>query len=193
MRANVGGRATFRWDDGPSAQILLGRALRTVPDPTLPARTSLNLTESDWVFAASADINGTFSTFTRGLLDSETGKIQRIEYGLNATTARANGYIRYLRDNIDINGMRTENVQFGGQVLITKRWGVVASSNWDIAANVPVQQEFGLLYQDECTHWELVYQHDGTFDRTLRPSDKIILRLMLATLGGTGYQRPDFR
>lgn len=193
VRANVGGRATFRWDDGPSAQVLLGRSLRTVPDPTLPARTSLNLTESDWVFAASADINGTFSTYTRGLLASQTGKIQRIEYGLNATTSRANGYIRYLRDEVDISGQRTENVQFGGQLLVTKRWGVVASSNWDIAKNVPVQQEFGLLYQDECTHWELVYQHDGTFDRTLRPSDKIILRLMLATLGGTGYQRPDFR
>ena len=193
IRANVGGRATLRWDDGPSAQIVFGRSLRTVPDPTLPARTSLNQTESDWVFGASADVNGTFSTFTRGLLDSQTGKIRRIEYGLNATTARANGYIRYLRDEVDISGTRTENVQFGGQLLVTKRWGVVASSNWDIAANVPVQQEFGLLYQDECTHWELVYQHDGTFDRTLRPSDKIILRLMLATLGGTGYQRPDFR
>ncbi len=193
IRANVGGRATFRWDDGPSAQILVGRSLRTEPDPTLPARTSLNQTESDWVFAASADITGTFSTYTRGLLDAHTGKIQRIEYGLNATTQRANGFIRYLRDEIDIDGTRTENVQFGGQLLVTQRWGFVASSNWDIAKNVPVQQELGLLYQDECTHWELVYQHDGTFDRTLRPSDKIILRLMLATLGGTGYQRPDFR
>jgi LPS-assembly protein len=193
IRANVGGRATFRWDDGPSAQLMFGRSLRTVPDPTLPARTSLNMTESDWVFAASADINGAFSTFTRGLLASDTGKIRRLEYGLNASTARANGYIRYMRDDVDLNGTKTENVQFGGQVLITKRWGVVASTNWDLAAHVPVQQEFGLLYQDECTHWELVYQHDGTFDRTLRSSDKIILRLMLATLGGTGYQRSDFR
>jgi LPS-assembly protein len=193
IRANVGGRATFHWDDGPSAQILIGRSLRTEVDPTLPARTSLNQTESDWVFAASGDINATFSTFTRGLLEAHTGKIRRIEYGMNAATPRASGYIRYMRDEADINGLRTETAQAGGQLLLTQRWGVVASANWDIVNNYPVQQEFGLLYQDECTHWELVYQHDGTINRTLRPSDKIILRLMLATLGATGYQRPDFR
>jgi LPS-assembly protein len=194
IRANVGGRATFRWDDGPTAQLLVGRAFRTEVDPTLPTRTSLNQTASDWVLAISGDVNGSFSTFARTLLDSKTGKIRRFDSGINFSNgARSNGYIRYLRDDADVNGQRTEYVQFGGQMLLSRRWGVVASSNYDMAANRPVRQELGLLYQDECTHWELVFQHNGTFDRTLRPSDKIVLRLLLATFGGTGYQRSDFR
>jgi LPS-assembly protein len=174
IRANVGGRATFRWDDGN----------------TLPASTSLNQTASDWVVAASVQPSGPFSAYSRALLDGQTFEIHRIEVGFNGAVARANGFLRYLYDEVDSNGVRTENIQAGGQVLITKRWGLVGSSNWDLAARVPVREEFGVLYQDECTHWELVYQHDGTYDRTLHPSDKIVLRLLLVTLGGTGYQSP---
>ena len=132
-------------------------------------------------------------TLRRARLDTQTGAINTLEVGVNGVNPRANGFLRYLYDIVDIPGTKMENVQAGGQVLITNHWGVTGSTNYDIAARVPVQEEFGLLYQDECTHWELVYQHDGTYDRTLHPSDKIIVRLLLATLGGTGYQRPDFR
>jgi LPS-assembly protein len=189
-RANVGGRATFRWDDGSTAQLLLGRSLRAQTDNTLPANTSLNQTASDWVVAASVQPSGPFSAYSRALLDGQTFEIHRIEVGFNGAISRANGFLRYLYDEVDSNGLRTENIQAGGQVLVTKHWGLVGSSNWDLAARVPVREEIGVLYQDECTHWELVYQHDGTYDRTLHPSDKIVLRLLLVTLGGTGYQSP---
>ena len=78
-------------------------------------------------------------------------------------------------------------------MLVTKHWGLSGSASWDIANKVAPQQAIGLVYQDECTHWELIWQHDGTYNRTLRPNDTIMLRLLLVTLGSTGYQRPDFR
>jgi LPS-assembly protein len=192
-RINVGGRATVSWDEGGSAQLLIGRSYRTRPDSSLPASTSLNQVASDWVVAASFQPDPAFSSYSRARLDSDTGRINTLEVGLNGSSTRANGFLRYLYDAVDTPGTKMENVQVGGQVLISKHWGVTSSANYDIAAHVPVLEEAGLLYQDECTHWELVYQHDGTYDRTLHPSDKIIIRLLLATLGGTGYQRPDFR
>ncbi len=192
-RINVGGRATVRWDDGGSAQLMAGRSYRTRVDPTLPAGTSLNQTASDWILAATAQPAAAFSGFTRARIDGSTGRVNTMEVGVNGFSPRANGFIRYLYDSVDLPGQKMQNAQVGGQFLITNRWGLTASANYDIAAHVPVLEEFGLLYQDECTHWELVYQHDGTYNRTLHPSDKIILRLMLVTLGGTGYQRPDFR
>jgi LPS-assembly protein len=192
-RANVGGRVTLRWDSGGQAQLLAGRSFRTVPDPTLPASTSLNRTESDWVVAASAQPMSGVSGFTRALLDSRSGDVRRLEAGFNAGTPRINGFLRYLYDNVDVTGIKTENAQFGGQVLVTKHWGLSGSASWDMANKVAPQQAIGLVYQDECTHWELIYQHDGTYNRTLRPNDTIMLRLLLVTLGSTGYQRPDFR
>jgi LPS-assembly protein len=192
-RANVGGRVTLRWDGGGSAQLLAGRSYRAVPDPTLPASTSLGLTKSDWVVAATAQPLSGFSGFTRALLDSQTGQVRRLEAGINAGVPRISGFFRYLYDNVDTAVLRTENAQFGGQVLVTKHWGLSGSASWDIANKVAPQQSIGLVYQDECTHWELIYQHDGTYNRTLRPSDTIMVRLLLVTLGSTGYQRPDFR
>lgn len=188
LRANVGGRATFRWDEGGSVQMLVGRSFRTKSDPTLPANTSLNQTSSDWVVAATAQPTSAFSAFTRARLDGKTGAVHGLEVGVNGSGTRANAFLRYVFNEIDQQGVKSENIQAGAQLLITKHWGITGSTNWDLASHTPVLQEVGLLYQDECTHWELVYQHDGTFDRTLRPSDKIILRLTLATLGGAGYQ-----
>jgi LPS-assembly protein len=192
-RANVGGRVTLRWDSGASLQLLAGRSLRTRPDPTLPANSSLDQTESDWVVAASAAPFTGLSGFSRALLDSQSGQVRRLEAGVNAGVSRVSGFVRYLFDNVDTTGVKTENAQFGGQVLITKHWGLSGSASWDIANKVAPQQAIGLVYQDECTHWELIWQHDGTYNRTLRPSDTVMLRLLLVTLGSTGYQRPDFR
>jgi LPS-assembly protein len=204
-RANVGGRVTFRWDGGAQVQLVGGRSLRTQQDPTLPASSSLNQLASDWVVAATAQPAPGYSAFTRALIDSETDHIRRFEAGLNAGSSRISGFFRYLYDDIDntttyapgssvpISTTKTENAQFGGQVLVTKHWGLSGSASWDLANKVTPQQAIGLVYQDECTHWELLYQHDGTYNRTLRPSNTIMLRLLLVTLGSTGYQRPDFR
>lgn len=191
-RANVGGRASFRWDGGGQAQLLVGRSYRAVPDATLPATSSLNQTQSNWVVAASANPFGGLGGFSRALLDSDTGRVRRLEAGVNAGVSRISGFARYLYDDF-FTSTKTENVQFGGQVLVTKHWGVSASASMDLAARVAVQQSVGFVYQDECIHWELIYNHDGTYNRTLRPTDQIIVRLLLVTLGSTGYQRPDFR
>lgn len=192
-RANVGGRVTLRSDGGASFQLLAGRSLRTVPDPTLPASSSLDRTESDWVVAASAQPFNGLSGFGRALLDSQSGRVRRLETGVNAGSSRISGFLRYLYDDIGVTGAKTENAQFGGQVLLTKHWGISASASLDLVNKVTPQEAVGLVYQDECTHWELIYQRDGTYNRTLRPSDTVMVRLLLVTLGSTGYQRPDFR
>jgi LPS-assembly protein len=193
-RANAGGRVTFRWDSGAQAQALIGRSFRTTADPTLPANSGLNLTQSDWVVAASGQLSSGFSAFTRALLDSQTTKIERLEVGANVSGARGGIGVSYLRDEVDATtGTRTENAGIGGSVLVTKHWGFVSSAQLDLVNHYAVTETFGLQYQDECIHWELDYVHDGTINRTLHGNDRIMLRLLLVTLGSTGYQRPDFR
>jgi LPS-assembly protein len=192
-RANVGAQASLRFDSGGTFTVVGGRSLRTEPDPTLPANSSLNQTKSDWVVAATTEPFTGLRGFARALLDSQTAQIRRLEGGVNAGTTRISGFFRYLFDDVDVTGARTENLQFGGQVLVTKHWGVSGSASVDLANKVTPQEALGLVYQDECTHWALIYQHDGTYNRTLRPSSTIMLRLLLVTLGSTGYQRPDFR
>jgi LPS-assembly protein len=192
-RANVGARATFRWDGGGSMQFLGGRSLRTVPDPTLPADSSLDQTESDWVVATSVQPFTGFDAFARGLLDSKNEAVRRLEAGLNAGVPRLSGFVRYLYDDVDPTIAKVQNAQVGGQVLVTKHWGFTGSASFDIANNVTPLEQFGVVYQDECFHWALTYSHNGTYNRTLHPSDTIMFSLLKVTLGSTGYQQPDFR
>jgi LPS-assembly protein len=194
QRLNYGGRVTLRWDAGASAQFLLGQSLRAETDPSLIG-TSLNRTASDVVLAASVQPSTQFSAFTRALVNQNDGGLDRIEVGANVTTAPFLGFFRYLRDNIDTSqvGTRTENITAGAQVLVTEHWGFVTSINRDLVSNVWIREESGIVYQDECAHIELVYQYDGTFDRALRPSGTVLLRVRLATITAAGFQRPDFR
>ena len=183
QRVNFGGRATVTLDSGGSAQLLVGQSLRAQPDAALVG-TSLNRTASDWVVAATVQPVSQFSAFTRALINEGDGQVDRIEAGANISFGRASGSFRYLRDTIDVVGTRTENVQLGGQVLVTQHWGITAAASWDIANNVMAQQTTGIVYQDECIRVELDYNRNGTYNRALGPSNDALIRITLPLLGG---------
>jgi len=46
----------------------------------------------------------------------------------------------------------------------------------------------GIVYRDDCIQVEVVYRRDQTVNRTLGPSNTVVLRLTLATLGNSGYR-----
>jgi LPS-assembly protein len=189
QRLNIGGRASIMFDDGRSASLLVGRSYRSEFDPGLPARTGLQTTSSDWIIAAEATPMLGVSLFSRARLDSDTLNVRRIEAGADIETSRAWGYVRYLRDNLDISGVQREDIDFSGQTLIVGHWGVTFGGIRDIENDVWRREEFGLLYKDDCLDAALVWVHEETFNRTLGPSDAVVLRLKLATLGDKGYSR----
>jgi LPS-assembly protein len=188
QRLNVGGRATVSMDSGGSAQLLLGESLRAQPDPSLLG-TSLNRTASDWVVAASFQPISQLSGYTRALVNQNTRALDRIEVGANFNIQPVSGYLRYLRDDIDVVGVRTENMQAGLQVMFTSHWGIVTAANWDIANRVWPSQDVGVVYQNECIRLALLYQHNGTYNRTLTPSNLVLVRITLPMLSGAGLQR----
>jgi hypothetical protein len=66
---------------------------------------------------------------------------------------------------------------------------MVANVNWDITNSVFPTQNAGILYQNECIRVALLYQHNGTYDRALTPSNQVLLRITLPMLSGAGLQR----
>lgn len=188
QRLNVGGRATVRLDSGGSGQILIGESLRAQPDPSLLG-TSLNRTASDWVVAATVQPFSQFSAYTRALVNQNTRALDRIEVGANANTQYVSGYLRYLRDDIDVVGTRVENMQAGLQLNFTQQWGIITAANWDIASRVWPSQDVGVVYQNDCLRVAVIYQHNGTYNRTLTPSNLVLLRVTLPMLSVAGIQR----
>lgn len=189
LRLNVGGRATVSFDDGRSFSLLVGRSFRDQDDASLPARSGLQRKASDWIVAGDAKPFQQLTMYGRARFDGETLDLRRLEIGVNASFERANGYVRYLHDNQDITGVERQDIDFAADVMVTKTFGVTTAGVWDIENDVWRRQELGAFYRDDCLDIAVVWIHEETFNRSLGPSDAVVLRLTLATLGDKGYRR----
>ena len=190
QRLNVGVRTSVFYDDGRGGSLLVGRSYRSKPDPMFPARSGLQERQSDWVVAAEVTPIKSLTVFSRARVDSNSTSVRRIEAGADIDLKRVTGYVRYLRDNQDPTGVKREDIDFAGQVLLTKHWGVTLYGVRDVQADVWRRRDFGVFYADDCLRVDVYYQHSETFNRTLGPSDQLSIRLTLATLGDTGYSDP---
>ena len=188
-RVNVGARASVLYDDGRGGSIMIGRTFRSNPDLQFPTRSGLQTARSDWIVAAEGRPLESVSFFTRARFSPENGDVRRFEAGVDVNTTRARGFIRYLRDNQDITGVQREDLDFAGEVMISGNWGVTFAGVRDVESDVWRRQELGGLYRDDCLDIAVVWVHEETYNRTLGPSDSVILRLTLATLGDKGYSQ----
>ncbi|MDP2213685.1 LPS-assembly protein LptD [Phenylobacterium sp.] len=187
LRASVAARANLLWDDGRRATVLVGRSFRDREEQAFPERTGLRDTQSDWIVAAQAQPIRGISAFGRARLDADTLEVRRAETGANVSLGRGSGFFRYLWDDLDINGVKRENLDVGGEVFLTQNWGVTAYGNRDMVQNGWVVRDIGVVYRDECTRIEVIYRREDTVVGRLGPSESVAVRLTLATLGEPIY------
>ncbi len=188
QRINAGLRATVRYNNGLNGTVLVGRSLRRQADDIFPLRTGLRPEASDWVVAAQANMRGV-ALYARSRLDNDSGAVRRLEAGADVSNRFGNGSIRYLRDNLDISGVKQENLDARGQINLTSRWAVSLYGARDLQADVWRRRDIGVVYTDDCVRVEVIYQREDQFTntplgRSLRANDSVVLRLTLATLGG---------
>ena len=189
QRLNVGGRATMIDDGGFTASALVGRSFRAEPDPDLPSRAGLSNRASDWIVAGDATPLKGVSLFTRLRIDSQTEVINRLEAGADFATSRVIGQVRYLQEAQDPTGQPVKDLDFHAEVYLLKHWGVTAYGAREFTTGVWREQDFGVVYKDDCIRVEVIYRRSNTFNGVLGPSSGIGLRLSLATLGNSGYGR----
>jgi LPS-assembly protein len=188
-RINVGARASVMYDDGRGGSLLVGRTFRSEPDPQFPTRSGLQTSKSDWIVAAEGRPFESVSFFTRARFSEDKGDVRRFEVGVDVNTTRARGFVRYLRDNQDITGVQREDLDFAGEVMISGNWGVTFAGVRDVESDVWRRQELGGIYRDDCLDIAVVWVQEETYNRSLGPSDSVVLRLTLATLGDKGYSQ----
>ncbi len=186
-RFNLGGRVSADWGGGRRGSVMLGRSYRTDNDPNFALGSGLEKRASDWVTAADLTPIAGLTLFTRSRLDSDNLKLKREEAGANFSLPRMQGTVRYLYDARNLSGAKTHSVQMGAVAWVTKRWGLGVNASRDLQRGVWPAAQFSLIYQDDCIRIDLVYSHDGTYDRAIAPSNSVSIRLTLATLGGSGF------
>lgn len=190
LRANVGARGTILWDDGRRASLLIGRSLRTQTNDAFSVQSGLRRKDSDWIVSASAEPMQGVSLFTRARLDADNLSVARAETGANVSSKWGYGYFRYLRDRADPDtNTKVENFDVGGEVYLTKNWGLMAYGNRDLDQDAWVIRDLGVVYRDECTRIDFIYRREDTLRGRLGPSESFTIRLSLATLGEPLYGR----
>jgi len=191
QRLNVGGRATVMTDDGRTGSVLFGRSFRAEADPNIPASSGLSGTNSDWIFATNATPFKGVTLFTDWRLDSRTWGINRLEAGADFATSRFDGQIRYLQEAQDPTGQKVQDLDFHGELFILKNWGVTTYGAREFTSGVWREEDFGIVYKDQCIRVEIVYRRNNTSNGVLGPHSGIGFRLSLATLGNSGYAAPE--
>ena len=193
-RVNVGGRASILWDSGRRASLLIGRSFRDKPSPIFSPSSGLASRESDWVVAADAQLSSHLSFFARTRLDADTFAVHRLEAGADFNGAWSSGrgisgYVRYLSDDQGVNGTPLKNADVGADLNVTKNWGISAYGNRDLLQHAWVVRDVGVFYKDEGIRVDVYYRHEDVIIGRLGSSDRIALRLTLATLGAPFYGR----
>jgi len=186
-RANVGGRASVFWDDGRRATVMIGRSLRTEHNDVFSPQSGLRPKASDWIVSTTAEPIKGLTFFGRARLDADDYSVARAEAGANVSSKWGQGSVRYLRDRADPNGQKVENLDLGGELYLTKTWGLTAYGNRDLVQKAWVIRDLGVVYRDECTRVDFIYRKEDTVIGRLGPSESFTVRLTLATLGEPLY------
>jgi LPS-assembly protein len=175
--------------------VLVGRSFRSETDLLLPARSGLQNKSSDWIVAGTVTPIRGVNAFvrTRYAPDQADNKFRRIEAGVDAYRDRANGSIRYIKDQQDAGGTPLETFEMRGQLNLTKKWGITAYGQNDLVAGVWRRRDLGVVYNDDCIRIDVIYQNEDRFSQVstgglkLKSDESITFRLSFATLGDTGY------
>jgi LPS-assembly protein len=188
QRMNLGLRASADWGGGHNAQIVIGQSFRRQADPNIPARSGLQGVSSDYIVAAEARPIDGVSFYTKARLDDRTLNVHRIEFGADLETQRVAGHIRYLREDQDFAGVFREDIEAQGDAFVTKHWGVSVNAIHDLATSTWRKKTAGLVYRDECTRFDIIYERNERPVLGGRSSDSIIVRLSLAINGDARYR-----
>lgn len=194
-RADVG--ASFIADAGKTrAHLFLGQSYIDNRDVNYALGTGLSGNKSDIVGLFELDINDKFSWSTRLRYDDDDNKFRRIDTGFSYRSERLSTGWRYYRidsETVDLDPVANdltidtfappEEISGNVRLKLTDKWSVRYQANRDLDADITRRQELGLMFQDDCTLVEFVYNKQNFDSDVIRDSSGFGIRVSLLTLG----------
>lgn len=184
QRAAYGARVTALWGDNQSVSAFAGRSERLDGPAVFNPASGLFEESSDYVFSGEINIEG-FHAEISTRLDTEDFDVNRIDASVEYTRGRFMGSMRYI-DVSDDSSTRNpaQEVSSDLEWRLTEHWSLSSEARYDLDRDVMRRQETGFIYRDECTQFEIVYERQDLGIDGLGPSESILARVTLFTLGG---------
>ncbi len=185
-RANYGAKWSVTGDGGGSTSILVGQSYRLKDDSTFNAGSGLEKKFSDYVgklqFSPREDLNLLYRT----RIDKNSLDFHRNEVAVNGSLSVIDYSADYVffdhQEGSEFSGRKEISYTFGGK--LTDTWRTRLSGVRDLADGGG-QHSSGLsfIYEDECLEFDTTISRTFYQDRELRPTDAIMFRVVLKTLG----------
>jgi len=199
VRASIGGRVSARWGQQGFATFTAGRIFRSTTNTVFSPETSLAARSSDYVAGLNVSTGSSLKVSSHIQLDKNSFDIRRFDVAASTKltkaqlgplrnflhSARAN--IRYSNTpNTTASSIAIDELRVTGQAFVSKHWGISIGSTFDFERDQNRNTSIGLIYDDNCSRFELIFQRDNTVDRTLSSGDSIRFQFTLLTLGSFG-------
>ena len=176
--------------------------------------SGLGKKSSDWIVDSRVDFGKKAYAYSRLRLDGEETRLSQGEVGLGMQTSQTDATFRYIVNNVltrnqildkdyypVINGElrrfgdNYRNIQLYARHFFTSHWGVSARLDRDMVLDTWRRSTVSLIYRDDCSWFELVYQRNDTQLTAIngKPSSSIFFRLNLTTLGTSPVNFNDVR
>ena len=135
------------------------------------------------------DINGKFLASSRVRYDDSTNKFRRIDTELGYYGKRLNTKVRYYKidattlSQITDPTVPAEEISGSATLKLTDNWSTRYTATHDLSSDVTRRQELALIFKDDCTMVEFIYNENNFDSDVLRDSSGFGIRFSLLTLG----------
>ena len=77
------------------------------------------------------------------------------------------------------------------EVSVTDNYLLLYELRREFEQQIDIRHSFGIGYQDDCSRFELIYERSERLNQELGPSESILFRFALATIGELGSRNFD--
>jgi len=185
QRLNAGLSASAAWNNGLTIEGSIGQQFRVQTTDAFAFSSGLGEKTSDIVGSLNLRYKSKFGIENRFRIDNTSGAIQRAESMafFKSGPVRANlSYVRLNEENVAANLVRREELTAGGIFKITKHWSAGAAWRINLVSDRTINQDFRIVYDDECSTFGITYRRDRTQDTNLEPDNAVLLTFSLKTL-----------
>ena len=135
------------------------------------------------------DIANKFSWTTRLRYDDDNDAFRRIDTGFTYRNKRLSTRWRYFRLDTATRALQDdplappEEISGNVRLKLNDKWSVRYQANRDLDRDVTRREELGLIFQDDCTLVEFIYNRNNLDSDVIRDNSGFGIRVSLLTLG----------
>lgn len=201
FRADVGASIGANWGTSSGASLFLGQSYYSGSDNlAFELNSGLQEDKSDLVGQFELKLGPRFATTTRVRYDEDDNKFRRLDTNFSYRDSRFNTYVRYYKVDSAIAppavdpdspfaedfNIPTQEISGSLGVRLIDNWSTRYTVNRDIDQDITRRQALSLIYDDDCTRIELMYEKKDNGLGIIGQTDGFGIRVSLLSLGDFG-------